>query len=334
MPAQGGSTLKALAVGFLSLILTCIAVPILRWVAMRWDFVDRPDGPMKPQVRAIPYGGGIAVAIGLASALLLVQRGLPTIPAIGAVMVSVLGFVDDAVGVRPFARLVLGLLAGSTLLVLCPFAASSWSGAVLAGICTAILASASMNACNMTDGSDGLSGTVGLLAVGGLLVGWLLAGEVVLAEIAAASCGSIVGFLVFNWPPARVYLGDSGAYLMGFLLTGLCVPALLSWHAIVGVICIMVLLELELLASVMRRALARQGLVKGDRRHIYDVLRLRFRQSAIRVDVLYGLVGLVSSGIGVLVWRGASVIIGIIWIVFLSGAVVVLYRKSGSGKVV
>jgi len=324
--------LNVFAIGCLSLILACITMPLMRWAAVRWRFVDRPAGPLKPQTRAIPYGGGIAIAVGMSVVLSWARPGLPVIPVIGAMMVLLLGIVDDAVDVRPLGRLVVGLLAGSTLLVLWPFAVSQWSSAVLAGTCCAVLASASMNAYNMTDGSDGLSGTVGLFAAGGLLVGWLLAGETVLMSIAAASCGSIVGFLIFNWPPARVYLGDSGAYWMGFLLTALCIPALSSWHAVVGVMCIMALLELELLASMLRRILGHRGLTGGDRGHIYDVLHLRLGQSATRIDVLYGLIGLISSGIGILVWRGAPAILGLTWLAVLSVLVVLLYRWSRPEK--
>lgn len=324
--------MSLVVVGSWSLALTCIAMPLVRYAAMHWGFVDRPAGLLKPQVRPVPYGGGIAIALGVSVALSWVRPGLPIIAVIGAVMVLLLGIVDDAVGVRPLGRLVVGLLAGSTLLVLWPFAVSQWSSAVLAGTCCAVLASASMNAYNMTDGSDGLSGTVGLFAAGGLLVGWLFAGETVLASIAAASCGSIVGFLIFNWPPARVYLGDSGAYWMGFLLTALCIPALSSWHAVVGVMCIMSLLELELTGSILRRILGHRGLTGGDRGHIYDVLHLRLGQSATRIDVLYGLIGLISSGIGILVWRGAPTILGLIWLAVLSVLVVLLYWWSRPKK--
>src|SRR5664280_607634 len=100
MSAQEGSTLNALAVGCVSLILTCIATPLVRWVAMRWGFVDRPGGLLKPQARAIPYGGGIAIAVGMGVVLSWVRPGLSIIADIGAAMVLLLGIVDDAVGVR------------------------------------------------------------------------------------------------------------------------------------------------------------------------------------------------------------------------------------------
>ncbi len=334
MPASEGSTLNALAIGCLSLIVTCTAMPLVRYAAMRWGFVDRPDGPLKPQPRVVPYGGGMAIAAGVSVVVLGARLDVPVVPVVGAIVVFLLGMVDDLCGVKPLQRLIVELVAGSTLGVLSPTAASHWASMAGAGVSCAILGSASMNAYNMTDGSDGLSGTVGLFAAGGLLVGWLLAGEPVLASIAAASCGGIVGFLIFNWPPARVYLGDSGAYWMGFLLTALCVPALSSWNAVVGVMCIMALLELELLASVLRRMRGHQELAGGDRRHIYDVIQLQLGRSATRINVLYGLIGLVSSGIGVMVWRGAPAMLGLAWLAVLSSLVVLVYRKSRSGRVV
>jgi hypothetical protein len=119
---------------------------------------------------------------------------------------------------------------------------------------------------------------------------------------------------------------------MGFLLTALCVPALSSWHAVVGVMCIMALLELELLVSVLRRMRGHQELAGGDRRHIYDVIQLRLGQSATGIDVLYGVIGLVSSGIGVLVWRGAPAILGLAWLGVLSILVFLLYLGPISRK--
>jgi len=323
--AQRMAEMSLVVVGSWSLALTCIAMPLVGYAAMHWGFVDRPAGLLKPQVRPVPYGGGIAIALGVSVALSWSQSGLSIVPVAGAIAVFCLGVVDDVRGVNPLPRLIVELLAGSTLVALWPSAVSNWPSMVGISFCCAILGSASMNAYNMTDGSDGLSGTVGLCAAGGLLVGWLLAGETVLAGIAAASCGGIVGFLIFNWPPARVYLGDSGAYLMGFLLTALCIPALSSWHAVVGVMCIMSLLELELTGSILRRILGHRGLTGGDRGHIYDVLHLRLGQSATRIDVLYGLIGLISSGIGILVWRGAPTILGLIWLAVLSVLVVLLY---------
>jgi UDP-GlcNAc:undecaprenyl-phosphate GlcNAc-1-phosphate transferase len=334
MSASEDATLSAFVIGCLSLIATSAVIPLVRSVAVRRGLVDRPDGPLRPQPRAIPYGGGIAVAVGMSTVLLWARLQVPTIVVVGAVAVLLLGIVDDLRGVRPLQRLIVELVAGSTLVALWPTAASFWVPMAGAGVSCAILGSASMNAYNMTDGSDGLSGTVGLFAAGGLLAGWLLAGEAVFAGIAAASCGSIVGFLIFNWPPARVYLGDAGAYWMGFLLTALCIPALLSWHAVVGVVCIMAPLELELLASVLRRVRGHQGLTGGDREHIYDVVHLRLGLSATGIDVLYGLVGLVSSGVGVMVWRGAPAILGLAWLAVLCVSTVLLYRRLRSGRVV
>ncbi|HWQ21733.1 MAG TPA: MraY family glycosyltransferase [Clostridia bacterium] len=334
MQSQEESTVSTLVTGSLSLILTSIAVPLVRWAALRWGFLDRPDGYLKPQAGAVPYGGGIAVVVGTSCALLWVRPVLLAIPIAGALLVLVLGVVDDSVGVRPVWRLVAGLVAGSTLLALWPVTLLQLPARLLMGTCCAILASAAMNAINMTDGSDGLSGTVSLLAAAGLLVGWSLAGQGALANVAAATCGGIAGFLIFNWPPARIYLGDAGAYWIGFVLTALCIPALSSWHAVIGVMCVMALLEIELLASVLRRLRGHHGLATGDRRHIYDVVHLRLGQSATKIDVLYGLVGVISSGVGILVWRGETVILGLVWLAALSMLVVLLYRWSACRKVV
>lgn len=323
-----GSEVVVVESAMLSLLLTAILVPLLMAVAERLDMVDRPAGSLKPQDHPVPYGGGIAVGIAFFLSLLIVRSAEPMLVAIGAMVVLVLGIVDDLHGVSPPLRVLLEVVAASTLAILWVPVPRGWLGASISVVSCAILGTASMNASNMTDGSDGLFGAVGLMAASGLLVGWLLVGSSGTAEAAAAVCGGMTGFLAFNCPPARVYLGDSGAYFVGFVLAALCIPALASPHGTLGVICIMAPLEVELIASVIRRLASRRRLMEGDRRHIYDLLRARGRRSARFLILIYSAIGIVSSCIGVLVWHGVSAVLGIIWIILLSGAVAMLYRKT------
>jgi UDP-N-acetylmuramyl pentapeptide phosphotransferase/UDP-N-acetylglucosamine-1-phosphate transferase len=307
-------------------------MPLVRWAALRSGFVDRPHGLLKPQARAVPYGGGIAVFVGIVAAMLCVHVEVPWVPLVGIASVLVLGIADDLRGMSPSLRLVVELIAGATLSVLWPLGPSQWPGAVAWSVCSGLLTAASINACNMTDGSDGLLGTVSICAAGGLLACWLLAGGTAYAGIAAAVCGSILAFLVFNWPPARVYLGDTGAYCIGFVLTALCIPAMASWQAVSGIICIMAPLELELLTSVLRRVRGHQELAMGDRRHIYDVMHASLGMPAPRIDIIYAVVGLGSSFTGVLVWRGAPAILGAGWLALLCALVLLLYRRGSTSR--
>jgi UDP-GlcNAc:undecaprenyl-phosphate GlcNAc-1-phosphate transferase len=323
---------NAFLAGCISLSFTGLAVPLVRWAALRSGFVDRPHGLLKPQTQAVPYGGGIAVFAGIVGALLCVRVGVPWMPLVGIAMVLMLGVADDLRGMSPSLRLAVEFVAGATLSVLWPLGSLQWPAVVAWSACSALLAGASMNACNMTDGSDGLLGTVSLCAAGGLLACWLLAGGTVYAEIAAVACGSILAFLVFNWPPARVYFGDTGAYGIGFVLTALCIPAMTSWQAVSGIICIMAPLELELLTSVLRRVRGHQELAMGDRRHIYDVMHASLGMPASGIGIIYAVVGLGSSFTGVLVWRGAPAILGAGWLALLCALVLLLYRRGSTSR--
>lgn len=324
--------MNALLAGCISLSFVCLVMPLVRWAALRSGFVDRPHGLLKPQTQAVPYGGGIAAFAGIVVALLCVHSDVPWMPFAGIAAVLVLGIADDLRGTSPALRLAVEFVAGATLSVLWPSGSSQWPVVVAWVAFSAFLAGASMNACNMTDGSDGLLGTVSLGATGGLLVCWLFAGGSVYAQIAAATCGGVLAFLVFNWPPARIYFGDTGAYCVGFILTALCIPAMTSWQAALGIMCIMAPLELELLSSVLRRVRGHQELAMGDRRHIYDVMHTSLRLSALSIDIIYAVAGLGSSFTGVLVWRGAPAILGAGWLALLCVLVLLLYRRGSTSR--
>ena len=238
-----------------------VLVPVAMVVARRTGIVDKP-GPLKPQFEAVPYLGGVAVFL---AALVGAALGHPLVivPLTGAV---VLGVLDDRLDVPASVRLVAQGAIGAAVAVAVPTKVGGFGGGVLVAVLAVIL----MNGVNFLDGLDALAGGVVMFGCVGFAVLLHHGGR----DLAAALAAALVGFLLYNRPPARVYLGDAGAYVLG---AGLAL--LLAWAWAPGTrgpvsvtsLVIVALPVAEVVFAVVRRIRSRQSVTSGDRRHPYDL---------------------------------------------------------------
>jgi UDP-GlcNAc:undecaprenyl-phosphate GlcNAc-1-phosphate transferase len=247
-----------------ALISAMLVTPAAIWIARRSGMVDRP-GPLKVQAAPVPHLGGVGVAAALVWGVGATRPSL-LVP-LGAALV--LGVVDDATTLTPVSRLVGELAIGSSVGVCLPFTDHRPLGVVFTALVTVVLC----NAINMIDGLDGLAGGTALAAAIGFYVVLVGGG----ATIAIALAAGLTAFLAFNLPPAAVYLGDGGAYLIGTTLAALFVIACQAGSgASFGVAALLVGYPLvELVFTVVRRGLQRMSPLKGDRHHVYDQLHER-----------------------------------------------------------
>ncbi len=236
-----------------------VSAPILRRVAFNLGVVDRP-GPLKPQKKPVPYLGGVAVFAGLVVGVVASGRYELLLP-YGAALL--LGVTDDVRGLPAGPRLLAELVIGL-------FAALVVPGPLLVQVATGVLVVVLLNAVNLLDGQDGLASGAGIVSAVGFAI---LGGDA--SEIGLALAGALAAFLVFNAPPARMYLGDGGAYLVGTALATL--PALTEhgttdWSVWLGLPLIVGLPLADTAVAILRRSLARRPLFEGDRSHVYDQL--------------------------------------------------------------
>jgi UDP-GlcNAc:undecaprenyl-phosphate GlcNAc-1-phosphate transferase len=240
------------------------------WLGPRIGYLDRPDDPtLKAHERpAVPLGGvGIFLGIHLAA---LARDGLDLTLLAATGIVLVLGLVDDRRGLPPVARLGVELVAA---LVLVLGGSGSDEGVVtlLLGVALVVLA---INAVNLFDGLDGLAGSVALVTALGLA--WLARGRGLETEVPLETAGALVGFLVLGWHPAKVFLGDAGAYVLGVLIAHVIIVSsadgtvqLMVTSGMLGV------LAMDLVVTMLRRRRSGHPLFLGDRSHLYDQLRDR-----------------------------------------------------------
>jgi UDP-GlcNAc:undecaprenyl-phosphate GlcNAc-1-phosphate transferase len=239
----------------------------LVWIAVlvgrRFALLDRPSA-IKPHAHPVPYTGGAAI---LATLLLVGPFVGATLPVLfGAALCWFVGAVDDVRGLRPVAKLaaqVPALLVGSLAIELDsnPRAIAVALGLIL------------LNAFNVVDGLDGLAAG----AAAGPLILLALVGAG--APVAVVTLGAVLGFLVFNLAPARVFLGDQGSLLLGYLLWILA----LSWLGAETSLRVGSLWFLLWLFPIVNmsfvlwiRARARRPILRGDRSHLYDALNRRY----------------------------------------------------------
>ena len=214
--------LIGIAIFATSFVTTLIATPIVGRLARKLDLLDRPsDAPHKSHLEAIPYGGGPAVFCGFAvvGTLLSTSDFANSLLAASAAIL-ILGLYDDWRNSPPLVRFLIQIglscwIATSLPTCKLPFVESM--PALQVGI-TAIFITAVTNAFNFLDNMDGLAAGLGSIV---LFVLALFAVEMqlyMLAKLGIGLAAALTGFLVFNFPPAKIFLGDAGGLMVGFVV--------------------------------------------------------------------------------------------------------------------
>jgi UDP-GlcNAc:undecaprenyl-phosphate GlcNAc-1-phosphate transferase len=301
--------------------LAAVLTPLAGLGGRALGLVDRPTpDPLKVHARPVPFTGGIAVIAAAIASLAIVgrtPRGLVT----AAVVVSlVVGTIDDIRPLPPWLRLVLQAAIGVTIGVALPIAVDGPVGVAL----TTLVTMATVNAVNLLDGQDGLAGGVSMLAA--LALAFVLDAESARqAGVAGlALAGGLAGFLLWNRPPAWIFLGNGGAYAVGAALAALAAAAGRVGGvqgAVAAGICLG-LPALELLLTVARRLRSGARLASGDRHHTYD--QVTGKIGVVRSTLAFSAVGAVLGGLGVVAARGSLAVA-----VLILGAVAVAGIAAG-----
>lgn len=248
------------------LVITASVTPLMIRVAVRLDVVDRP-GFLKPHSKPVPYLGGVGVALGGFLAMpWVLGTGWPILP---LALALTLGLIDDIRELPPSVRLVGQVLVG-VLVWWTTLGGTSLKALVVAVALTVLL----MNAMNFIDGLDGLAS--GVAAVSLLATFLVVPGS--WGSSALAWAGATTGFLLYNRPPARIFLGDAGSYLLGAVLAlhgfaavfdapGLGLTSLTGTAVVLAVAAYP---TVELVSTVVRRLRLGKPLTIGDREHVYD----------------------------------------------------------------
>jgi UDP-GlcNAc:undecaprenyl-phosphate GlcNAc-1-phosphate transferase len=287
-----------------SFLITYFLTPWVRAWFVRRGWVDKADGERKIHSLPIPRSGGVIIACAyLASyailavlhlhgwAILHLDLGLVFSVLPATAIVFVIGLVDDVKGLRALTKLI-GQIVASLVAFIGGLHVSALHWHALGGwwlslpltlfwllLCT--------NAFNFIDGVDGLSSGLGLCATLTLICAALLSHNFPLLLATVPLAGALIGFLLFNFNPASVYLGDSGSYLVGFLLGCYSIVWSQKSATMLGLLAPLMAFSVPLFdvtLVVLRRFLRAKSIFSADRLHIHH--RLLERGFAPRQVVL------------------------------------------------
>jgi len=293
----------------LSLTLSFLASLVFEKIAPRLGFVDIAEGDaLKIHHRPIPYLGGVAMFIAAALSLLFMappdMRSLLLGVLLAALPVLALGFWDDmkwkhqtqAKPFLKFAFLILIPLLAATILWIAGWRLD-FPPFLLFVPAIAFTAFVLMNSVNYQDGMDGLAGSLTAVSFGGFAVVSLLLGNSLGFVLSIAFFGAVLGFLVLNLPPAKIFMGDSGAYVLGFSLALLILLFIRTDAA--GALLLAGFPLAEGIWTNCRRLMRGKSIFYGDRSHVYDRM-LQAGFSSWKTLAFLIIIQVVFVGVGIL----------------------------------
>lgn len=296
-----------------SLIATMAAVPFAKWLAIRLDAIDYPS-PRRINVKPMPRMGGVAMFLGLCAALVLQYVGttcfgwpVVLVPhhslavnyhllALSVLVVFLTGVADDIWSLRPRQKLLGQVVAASIAAasgLLIGNIVNPWLGEIslgwLAYPITVVYLVAFANVINLVDGLDGLAAGITAIASLSLFVLTLMSGRLDAAALAISLAGCCIGFLRYNFYPASIFMGDSGALTLGFVLGIVALLGVTRTAALTTLIVPLIIAGvpiIDTLAAIVRRSRGHTGIARADKGHIqHRLIKQGFdqRQAALLI---------------------------------------------------
>lgn len=272
-------TIKLIIItALISFILTPIIIKISPYVGA----LDYPNA-RKVHVKPVSMLGGVVILISFILGLLIGQpvekEVVPIV--IGAILMNVLGLVDDMFDLKPIMKLIGQILIASIVvyygitleLITLPFGIVIQFG-VLSIPLTIIWIVAMTNAINLIDGLDGLAAGISMIALGAIGFISILQQNIFIMMICSVLIGSLLGFIKYNFYPAKIFLGDNGAMMLGFIFG---VLSLLGFKNITLIslffpIIILAVPFIDMLFAMIRRYINNKPIMQADKSHLHHKL--------------------------------------------------------------
>jgi UDP-N-acetylmuramyl pentapeptide phosphotransferase/UDP-N-acetylglucosamine-1-phosphate transferase len=304
-----------------SLAAALLGTPLFLRAARRFGLLDRPNA-RSGHTGVTPRGGGVVVLLAAALSLALTASGRGASPAglillAGAALMALVGLVDDRVRLSVAPKMTLQWAIAAAVVWTAdagidrlPLPApldvelGRWGGLLL----SVLWIVGAVNFYNFLDGIDGLAALQGVVTGAGMaLAGW----SPLAAAAGAALCGACLGFLFFNWSPARIFLGDAGSALLGYAFAALplMAPGAVRPAAVFFAGLSLWLFLADALWTIGRRLALGQDVLAAHREHVYQRL-VDGGRSHRDVALGVGLGSLALTAIALLAWWSARPLLG------------------------
>ena len=296
-----------------ALVVSFLASPLVKNFAYKVGAIDVPKDARRMHKTPTPRLGGLAIFLGfMVSVILFVHiRGDREMQSIllGAVIIVVLGVVDDIMALPAMLKFVVQIVAalipalnGVVIQAVSnPNIFSSepyWVLEWLSIPVTVLWIVAVTNSVNLIDGLDGLANGVSAISATTVLVIALIASEAQVALVMAALVGASVGFMPYNQNPAKMFMGDTGATFLGYILAAMSIQGLFKFYTVISFVVPFLILGLPIFDTAfafVRRIAHGQSPMHADRSHIHHRLidlGLNQKQAVATLYVISAILGL------------------------------------------
>ena len=294
-----------------ALVVSFLSTPLVKSFAYKVGAIDVPKDARRMHKIPTPRLGGLAIFIGFMVSILLFVNITAEIRSIllGAVIIVVLGVVDDIMALPAMLKFVIQIIAalipalnGVTILAFSNpnvFSPSLyWVLGNLSIPFTVLWIVAITNAVNLIDGLDGLANGVSAISATTVLMIALMGNQAQVAILMAALVGASIGFMPYNQNPAKMFMGDTGATFLGFILATMSIQGLFKFYAVISFAVPFLILGLPIFDTAfafIRRIAHGQSPMQADRSHIHHRLidmGLNQKQAVATLYVISAILGL------------------------------------------
>ena len=336
----------ALAAAF---VISFAATPVVRSFAKQVGAVDIPDNKRHIHTHPIPRMGGLAIFLGFLLSVLLFANITPQVRGIllGAILIVVVGAIDDVLNLNAWLKFcvqivaaVIAVLSGVIINVVSNPLLITGEQAITIGILavpvTILWIVGVTNSVNLIDGLDGLACGVSAIASLSMLAVSMLVSDANsnVAVILAALCGGCLGFIPYNLNPAKIFMGDTGALLLGYVLATASVIGMFKFYAIVTFILPVLALAVPLSDTIFaftRRILRGQSPFHADRGHFHHKLLDIGLNQKQAVAVLYAVSAILGLTAVVLTSSGiVRIVLAIVAFAIAVGIWLFVFRHNSS----
>lgn len=311
----------------ISSVIAFLMTPVSIKVAHKIGVIDRPKDGRRMHRKPVPRFGGMAIFIGSMAALTIPagMNGLIKVAMLGGLLMYGLGVLDDIKDLKPVVKFggqflvaTIVYILGIRITFLSNFfgakVTDEYANVILSGglafLITVLWIVGITNAVNLMDGLDGLAaGSVAIMCMSLAYIAYIHGtrlGSMPVCIALVAVAGGCIGFLPFNFSPAKTFMGDGGALYLGYMIAVLSVISPLKQATVVGALVPMLALAVPIfdtMFAMLRRFLNHEPIMSADRGHLHHHLMAAGFGQRRSVLIMYGIVGIMGI-VAVLISRG------------------------------
>ncbi|MBP2025645.1 glycosyltransferase family 4 protein [Peptoniphilus stercorisuis] len=338
---------------FVAVLISVIMTPIIIKLAKKFGFMDIPKDNRRMHKKPIPLAGGLGMYITFVVSILIFAKVLKlTLSSevigliAGSTVIVLSGLIDDKVGLSPKKKIIFQLVAGICLVVGGvrieffnnpfnigdPFIYIKYLSIPI----TLFWITGITNTINLIDGLDGLAAGVSMICAISLMMIAYKFGYTEVAIIAAILAGACLGFLPYNFNPAKIFMGDTGALFLGFVLSYISIEGVMKSVAILTIIVPVLILGVPVFDTafaMVRRKLSGKSMVEADKGHLHHrllAMGLSQRQTVLVLYTISIIFGILANKISEFSTNQGLIVSIIIFIAIIAlGFITGMFKTKG-----